>query len=162
LAARSRPAKLTVVIAVAMTVTSGCGGEERATDFAREYVRAAADGNVKRLCALRTDGALRGWGGRAACERRAKGLAIDPPPNKVGPGLSRTLERKALAVQPRTAKVVPDDTSITEDRARVVIDFGKAFIEDGHAVGGEILELDLKSQGDEYKVARLGFAVFPD
>ena len=156
------------LIALAMAVTSACGGdggdgsEGRATDFAREYLRAAAEGNVKRLCALRTEGAVRGWGGRAACERRAKGLAIDPPPQRVGPGLRRALERKALTVKPRTVKVVPDDTSITDDRARVVIDFNKAVIEDGHAVGGEILEMDLTSQGDNYKVASLGFAAYTD
>jgi hypothetical protein len=44
----------------------------------------------------------------------------------------------------------------------VVIDFGKATLEDGHATGGQILEMDLTSQGDNYKVACLGFAVFPD
>lgn len=164
LTAHSPPTKhgIPIIIALAVAAASGCSNEERATDFAREYVRAAAQGNVKRLCAIRTDAALRGWGGQAACERRAKGLAIDPPPPRVGPGLRRGLTRKALAVKPRTAKVVPDDTSITGDRARVVIDFGKAVVEDGHAVGGEILEMDLKSHGDNYKVARLGFAVFPD
>jgi hypothetical protein len=52
--------------------------------------------------------------------------------------------------------------SITNDRARVVIDFGEAVLEDGHAVGGEILEMDLESQGDNYKVERLGFAAFAD
>lgn len=153
---------LTVMIAVAMAVTSGCGREERATDFAREYLRTATDGNVKRLCALRSDAALRRWGGQVACERRAEGLAIDPPPPSVGPGSRRGLKRKALAVKPRTAKVVPDDTSITDDRARVVIDFGEAILDDGHAVGGEILEMDLTSQGDDYQVARLGFAAFAD
>jgi hypothetical protein len=60
------------------------------------------------------------------------------------------------------AKVVPDDTSRTGDRARVVIDFGEATLEDGHAIGGQILETHLTSQGDDYKVARLGFAVFAD
>ena len=164
LTAHSPPAKhrIAIVIALAVAAASGCGNEGRATDFARDYVRAAAQGNVKRLCAVRTDGALRGWGGQAACERRAKGLAIDPTPPGVGPGLHRGLNRKALAVKPRAAKVVPDDTSTTGGRARVVIDFGKAVIEDGHAVGGEILEMDLRSQGDDYKVARLGFAVFAD
>ena len=43
-----------------------------------------------------------------------------------------------------------------------MIDFDKAILEDGHAVGGEILEMDLISQGDNYKVARLGFAAFAD
>jgi hypothetical protein len=141
---------------------SGCGADERANDLARDYLRAAAEGDVKRVCALRTDGALRRWGGQAACERHAKGLAVDPPPPRVGPGLRHRLKKKALAVNPRAASVVPDDTSTTPDQARVVIDFGKAMIEDGHAVGGEILEMDLKSQGDDYKVARLGFAAFVD
>jgi hypothetical protein len=154
-----------VLVAVAVAVTSGCGGdgsEERATDFALKYLRAADEGDVKRLCTLRTDRALRGWGGQATCERRATGLAVDPPPPSVGPGLRNGLERKALAVKARTAKVVSDDTSTTDDRARVVIDFGEAVLEDGHAVAGEILEMDLTSHGDSYKVERLGFAVFAD
>jgi hypothetical protein len=157
---------LAVTIAVAIAATSGCGGgrgdEGRATDFARDYLRTAANGNVHELCALRTDAALRRWGGQAACERRAKGLAIDPLPPRVGPRLRRALNRKALAVNPRSANVVPDDTSITNDRARVVIDFGKAILDDGRAVGGEILEMDLRSQDDDYMVTRLGFAAFAD
>jgi hypothetical protein len=154
-----------VLIAVTVLATSGCGGDERATDatdFARDYLRLAAEGNIKRLCALRTDRALQRWGGQAACENRAKGLAIDPLPPRVSPGLRRGHEKKALTVNPHAANVVPDDTSSTGDRARVVIDFGKATLEDGHAIGGQILEMDLTSQGDNYKVARLGFAVFAD
>jgi hypothetical protein len=87
---------------------SGCGADERANDLARDYLRAAAEGDVKRVCALRTDGALRRWGGQAACERHAKGLAVDPPPPRVGPGLRHRLKKKALAVNPRAASVVPD------------------------------------------------------
>jgi hypothetical protein len=154
-----------ILIAVAVLATSGCGGDERATDateFARDYVRAAAEGKIKRLCALRTDRALRGWGGQTACERQAKGLAIDPPPARVSPGLRRGLTKKALTVNPGEARVVPNDTSFTADQARVVIDFGKAVLRDDHAVGGQILEMDLTRQGDDYEVARLGFAVFPD
>ena len=115
LTAHSPPTKhgIPIIIALAVAAASGCSNEERATDFAREYVRAAAQGNVKRLCAIRTDAALRGWGGQAACGRRANGLAVDPPPPGVGPGLRRGLNRKALAVKPRTANVVPGDTSIT-------------------------------------------------
>ena len=44
----------------------------------------------------------------------------------------------------------------------MVIDFGEAVIEEGHAVGGEILEMDLTSQGDDDKLERLGFAAFAD
>jgi len=151
-----------VLVSVAALVMSGCGADERANDFARDYLRAAAEGDVKRLCALRTDRALRRWGGQAACERHAKGLVVDPPPPRVGPGLRHALNRKALAINPRAVELVHDDTSSTPDQARVVIDFGEAMIEDGHAVGGEILEMDLTSQGDDYEVARLGFAAFVD
>lgn len=87
--------------------------------------------------------------GQAACERHAKGLVVDPLPPRVRPGSRQTLKRKALAINPRAVELVHDDTSSTPDQARVVIDFGEAMIEDGHAAGGEILEMDLTSQGDD-------------
>jgi len=46
--------------------------------------------------------------------------------------------------------------------ARVVIDSGDAFIESGRAVGGVILEMDLRFEGGHFSVSQLGFAVFPD
>jgi hypothetical protein len=150
---------------VAAMAAGGCADgdfDERANDAAWNYLRAAADGDVEQLCRVRTGAALRKWGGSAACNRRARGLAVDPV--ELGPGQAKALERKALGVDPREARVLPDDTSTSDsgDQARVVIDFGEAVIEDGHAVGGQVLELDLKRRHDEYRVAHLGFAAHAD
>src|SRR6266540_5237191 len=53
LTARSLPntCRAPVLISVAVLAISGCGADERANDLARDYLRAAADGDVKRLCA---------------------------------------------------------------------------------------------------------------
>lgn len=72
------------------------------------------------------------------------------------------LTRKGQAVDAAAARVLPADSSGTGDDARVVVDFGKAYVEDGHANGGEVIEIDLKREDGDYRVARVGFAVFPD
>jgi hypothetical protein len=143
---------------------AGCSSDrnERAESVARTYLRAAAEGDVARLCALRTDAALRRWGGEAGCKREAKGIAIDPPRAGVSKVVRGRLQKKAATVRPGAAKVLPSDTSTTDETARVVIDYGEAMLEDGHAVGGEILEMELELQGEEYRVAGLGFAAFAD
>ena len=149
---------------VAAVFAGGCTDvrEEPANDVAGAYLRAAAHGDVERLCALRTDGSLRWWGGRRGCERRAKGIAVGPLPRTLDRRTRLGIQRKALDVDARTAQVLPADTTVQGEDARVVVDFGEAFLEDGHAVGGEIIEVDLKHAGDRYRIARVGFAVFAD
>jgi hypothetical protein len=134
----------------------------RADEVGREYLDAAARNDHARLCALRTEGVLSRWGGRAACERRAKGLLLGPYRHSTPRALKLRRTHKGLAVDAAAAEVLPADTSGTGDEARVVVDFGKALVENGHAVGGEIIEVDLKREHGDYRVARVGFAVFAD
>jgi hypothetical protein len=162
---RLRVPRWSVVFVVLATSTmSACASDrdERAEKVARTYLRAAAAGDTGRLCALRTEEALGKWGGKEACRRRAVGLAIGPPLAGASRAARRRMEKKAAAVDPHQAKMLPADTSTSDKKARVVIHYGDAVVEDGHAVAGEILEMDLQMQGDEYRVARLGFAAFVD
>jgi hypothetical protein len=140
--------------AAAAVFAAGCaeGSQEqlaRADDVARAYLRAAANGDAKRLCAMRTRGALSALGGRAACEHRP-------------PGVEVFHRRKLSAADLTAAKVLPEDTSADGTRARVVVDYGEAVIDSGHAVSGKILEFDLRMEGGRYKVGRVGAAVFVD
>lgn len=156
-----------VPVLIAAVPIGGCAVDhedfdERANKVVRAYLRAAADGDAQRLCALRTAGAVRRWGGRAACERQAEGIALDPLRAGVSMGLRERLHDKAAAISPSKASVVEVETSTSGDDARAVIDYGEAILDDGRAVGGEILEMDLKLQGDGYRVVRLGFAAHAD
>ena len=156
-----------VPVLIAAVPLGGCAldhedFDERADKVVRAYLRAAADGDAERLCALRTDGAVRRWGGKAACERQAEGIAIDPLRAAVSMGLRERLREKAAAIRPSEASVVDVETSTAGEDARAVIDYGEAVLDDGRVVGGEILEMDLKLRGDGYKVVRLGFAAHAD
>jgi hypothetical protein len=139
---------------MAVALASGCGGadSERETEaeaVANDYLRAAAARDAERQCALRTQRSLEKLGGRAACERRLRGLAPDSGPAR----------KRANA---DSAEVVPDDTTATDRTARVVVDAGEADVDSGHAVGGVILEMDLRRETNRYKVDRVGYAVFAD
>jgi hypothetical protein len=46
--------------------------------------------------------------------------------------------------------------------ASVWVDAGKTRLENGRAVGGEILAFELKREDAGYRIARVGFASFPD
>jgi hypothetical protein len=154
---------------VAALAASGCNAvsgnntaNESVLDLAHGYLRAAAKGDNTRLCSLRTDGALRRWGGRAACERRAGGMAFDPPREGASPATIKLIARQTRAIDPRTARIVEAHGFERADQAEVVIDFGKALVEDGHAVGGEIIEMHVRLQNGVYKVSQLNTAVFAD
>jgi hypothetical protein len=166
------------LLGVAAVLGPGCG-QEMASDRAnglpasaqqlahadqvsREYLDAVARGDRARLCALRTEGAVSRWGGGAACERRAKGLLLGPYRHSTRRSLKMHLTQKGQAVDAGAAEVLPTDTSGRGDEARVVVDFGKALVENGHATGGEIIEIDLKQERGDYRVARVGFAAFAD
>lgn len=137
------------LIAAAALLATGCDGRgageivggdrpadaedlSRASQVAREYLAAAGDGDTERLCDLRTR--------RTGCERAAEQLPVNPA----------------------SARVVPEETTGMGRRARVVIDFGEAALDSGRVVGGEILEMDLRLENGEYRVARLGLASFAD
>jgi hypothetical protein len=156
-------------IAVVVVAASGCNAisgdntaHKRVLDLAHRYLRAAARGDNARLCSLRTDGALRRWGGRAACERRAQGMAFDPPRAGVSRATIRLIDRQTRAIDPRTARIVEAQGFERPDQAVVMIDFGKASIEDGHAVGGQIIEMHVRLRDGAYKVSHLNTAVFAD
>ena len=123
---------------------------------------AAAKADASRLCALRTTGSVSRWGGREACEHRAKGLLLGPYRHSTPQTLKMRLTRRGQAVDAAAARILPADTSVTGDDARVVVDFGNAFIEDGRASGGDVIEIDLKLERGDYRVARVGFASFAD
>jgi len=108
---------------------------------------AAARGDAERLCAMRTRGALRELGGRAACERQPTGIEVFH---------HRRLSGTDLAA----AEVRPGDTSGRGITARVVADYGQAVLDSGHAVAGKIHEVDLRMEGGRYKISRVGAAVF--
>jgi hypothetical protein len=157
------------LIAVAALAASGCNAtsgdnteHERVLDLAHRYLRAATKGDNARLCSLRTEGALRRWGGQAACEQRAEGLAFDPPRKGASPATIRLIERQTRAIDPRRAAIVEANGFETPGRAEVVIDFGKSFLEAGHAVGGEIIEMHVMLQDGAYKVSQLNTAAFAD
>ena len=76
--------------------------------------------------------------------------------------MRRKWRRKAQSIDPRAIDVLTPDTTADDRSARVVLDYGDALIEAGSAVGGTILELDLRYTGDEHRVDRLGFATFAD
>ena len=134
----------------------------RADQVAREYLDAAARGDRARLCGLRTQGALRRWGGRVACERRAKGLLVGPYRRSTPPVVEVRQTRKGQGVDAAAAEVLRGDTSGTGDEAAVWVDTGKARFENGHAVGGEILVIGLKQERGDYRVRTVGFASFAD
>lgn len=96
---------------------------------------------------MRTRGALRELGGRAACERQPTGVEVFH---------HRRLSGSDLAA----AEVLPGDTSGRGSTARVVADYGEAVLDFGHAVAGKILEVDLRMEDGRYKVRRVGAAVF--
>jgi hypothetical protein len=166
------------LLGVAVVLGPGCGQEvgsdranghpasaeqlARADRAAREYLDAAARGDRARLCALRTEGALSRWGGRAACGRPAKGLLVGPYRRSTPPEVEVRQTRKGQAVDAAAAEVLRADTSGTGDEAGVWVDFGKARFENGHAAGGEILVIGLKQERGEDRVARVGFASFAD
>jgi hypothetical protein len=133
-----------------------------ANEVAGDYLDAAAEADASRLCALRSEGAVSRWGGRIACEHRAKGLLLGPYRHVTPHRLKMRLARKGQAVGAAAARVLPVDTSGTDDDARVVVDYGRAYVKDGHAYGGEIIEIDLKYEAGDYRVARVGFAEFAD
>ena len=140
--------------AVAVSLATGCGGADseraaQAEGVAKDYLRAAAARDADRLCGLRTRRSLEKLGGRAACERKLRELTPDSGPPR----------KRANA---DSAKVLPDDTTVTERTARVVVDAGEADVDSGHAVAGVILEMDLRLEKSRYKVDRVGFAVFAD
>jgi hypothetical protein len=144
----------------------GCADADRlmpANQVVREYLDAAARRDRSRVCALRTEGVLSRWGGQVACERRAKGLLLGPYQRRLTPRrVKMQLTRRGLTVDAAAAKVLPADTSEMGNEARVVVDFGKAYVQSGHAIGGEILEFDLKREDGQYRVAGVDFAVFAD
>lgn len=43
-----------------------------------------------------------------------------------------------------------------------MIDLGKAVVESGQAVGGQVLEVDLRVERGKYRVTRVGLATFAD
>jgi hypothetical protein len=120
-----------------------------ADELARTYLRAAADGDSERLCALRTRGALRELGGRAACERKLTGVTVFH---------RRTLRPAQLA----GAEVLSGDTNGHGIVAHVTVDYGKATIESGHAVAGKVLQFRLRMEGGRYRVSDVGAAVYVD
>jgi hypothetical protein len=121
----------------------------KADEVARTYLRAAARGDAERVCAMRTRGALRELGGRAACERQPTGIEVFH-------------HRRLSGTELAAAEVLPGDTSGRGLTARVVADYGQAVLDSSHAVAGKILEVDLRMEGGRYKVSRVGAAVFVD
>jgi hypothetical protein len=162
-----------VLVAVA-ALTAGCGDDRAATrqasaeelgraeDVVRSYLDAAAREDRARLCELRTDGVLSRWGGQRACERRAKGLLLGPYRHSASRRLKRNLTRRGVGVDAAAAKVLDANTSGTGDGAGVWVDYGKAILKNGRAVGGSILTFELKREHGEYRIARVGFAAFAD
>jgi hypothetical protein len=152
-----------IAAAVVVVMTAGCGQDSNtglnlprtldtdqvveANEVAQQYFSAAARGDAGRMCAMRTKGALRELGGRAACLRE---------PKPVGRNFGRSLSSSQLAA----AEVLPGETRGTGPTAHVMVDYGKATFESGHPVSGKILELDLRLEGGRYKVSRVGGAVF--
>jgi len=81
-----------VLAAAVVVLAAGCGQDSKtglpyesppdaeqlvkADEIARTYLRAAASGDAERVCAMRTRGALRELGGRAACERQPTGIEV--------------------------------------------------------------------------------------
>jgi hypothetical protein len=158
-----------LIAVLALAAAGGC--DERSEndpdhgpslDLARQYMRAAERGDVARLCELRTEGALRRWGGEAECRRRAVGLAFDPPRKDASEATVALINRQSRTIDPATARIVGADNSEGPGQTRVVIDFGKAVIEDGHAVGGEIIEMHVKRREGAYQVSHLNTAVHAD
>jgi hypothetical protein len=123
-------------------------------------MRAAVKGDVARLCSTRTEGSLTRWGGPAACERRAEGLAFDPVYNRGTEKLMRRLDTRYRKIDPGSVKIVEGDTSIADDEASIVLDYAKAYFDGGHGVGGEVIQMRLKRQDGTYRVSSLGTAVF--
>lgn len=125
---------------------SGPGRPIDAEQLARvgEVARAYLHADGERLCALRTERDVRRRGGPAPCARRLSALA------------------KASMIDLGSARILPADTTGTGTRARVVIDFGKAVVESGQAVGGQVLEMDLRVERGDYRVTRVGVATFAD
>jgi hypothetical protein len=143
-------------IIAAVAVLGACGGGDAdvktrspAERVVQNYLDAAARRDGQALCALRTEAAVRTLGGRSICEHELETLVADRGPTP-------------RAVDPKRTRILSADTSADGDRARVVADFGKAKVEDEHATGGTVIEFDLQGDGDEYKVARVGFAAFAD
>jgi hypothetical protein len=134
----------------------------RANAVARAYVRAAVARDPARRCALRTRRSVRLLGGPAGCRKRNDPLTLGPLREGVSPGTVRAIDRKARALDPSKVRVVPADTAGERGEARVVLDFGEALIESGHAVGGEILEMELRRERRGYRVHTIGFAAFAD
>jgi len=60
------------------------------------------------------------------------------------------------------SRVVTHDTTGSGAKARVVIDYGQAVIEAHTAVGGTIIEMDLRMRAGRYRIDYLGLAVFAD
>jgi hypothetical protein len=155
-------------LVLGLIAVAGCGSTESDADgdeanrVARAYLDAAAERDYARLCSLRTEGSVARWGGRDGCERRAVGLVLGPYRHVTPQTLRARLERKGAAVDAATAAVLPEDTEVTDGEARVVVDAGRALVEDGHAVGDEVIEIDLKRERERWRVARVGFASFAD
>jgi hypothetical protein len=139
-----------VVLALVATSFAGCQGRdaEDAEAVAQDYLEAAARGDAQRLCELRSRRALRRIGDDT-CPSTLRYLAADAGPRR---------ER----LDAENAKVLSEDTTASEDTARVVIDVGRADVEGEHAVGGQVLEMDLRRESGDYKVDRVGLAVFAD
>ena len=103
---------------------------------------------------------------RGADELAASGergvFAVGPLRRRLDRRTRLRLQRKGLGVDGGAAKVLPADTTLEAQKARVVVDFGEAVVEGGRTVGGEIIEIDLEQVGNDFRVARVGFATFAD
>jgi hypothetical protein len=143
-------------VVIGALVAAGCGSdatdserEARAERITKQYLRAAAAGRSDRLCALRTGRAVGRLGGPGQCERELDALRPDAGP-------------KLEALNARSARVLSRETTTSGDTARVVVDIGRADVESGRAVAGEILEVDLRLEKDRYRIDQIGLAVFVD